>query len=242
MILQRGSLAFAFGFLLSPALARPGIARAEQPKTATSAKSAKTSATVRATGGAGAPATLTPASLLVGPSLHETGRIGKMIVSGTQIQKTTVGHGMPREPTVQRVIEPPLGPPAPAMPSPGVIDQATLVREVRSHFVALDECRIEVARHKRIAPAAIAPLRLTLRWTILRSGNVSDTTVIATSRANLRIIDCVKRRMSTWTFTPPGGGTVRVERSLTIGPRLAAIDHGVQKEAASRGLGQRPKV
>jgi len=26
------------------------------------------------------------------------------------------------------------------------------------------------------------------------------------------VMDCVKRQMNTWSFTPPEGGTVRLER------------------------------
>jgi len=69
-----------------------------------------------------------------------------------------------------------------------------------------------VARHHHLARASAATGRFTLRWTILRSGRVADTAVVADSPVNERVMDCVKRQMNTWSFTPPEGGTVRLER------------------------------
>jgi outer membrane biosynthesis protein TonB len=101
----------------------------------------------------------------------------------------------------------------PAAPeTAGRIDQALLARQIRSRFAALGECPVEVARHHPMARASAAAGRFTLRWTILRSGRVADTAVVADSPVNDRVMDCVKRQMNTWSFTPPEGGIVRLER------------------------------
>lgn len=157
---------------------------------------------------------LTPARLMAGPSIFETGRVGKMAVSGAQIPKTRADHGILQEPLVPQ----PVGPAErPAQPPSGVINQAVLGREIKSRFAALGTCRTEVARHGKIAPMSGPKHRLMLRWTILPSGRITDATVIATARVNLRVMDCVKRHMTAWTFSAPRGGSVRVERPLTFG-------------------------
>ena len=48
----------------------------------------------------------------------------------------------------------------------------------------------------------------------LRSSEIipCDTLVVATSAADGKIMDCVKRQMSQWRFSFPDGGPVRVER------------------------------
>jgi outer membrane biosynthesis protein TonB len=76
----------------------------------------------------------------------------------------------------------------------------------------LRDCRVEVARQKRTDTAAVTANGLTLRWTVLPSGQVTDTQVVATSPVDGRVIDCVKRQMSQWSFSPPTGGPARVER------------------------------
>jgi hypothetical protein len=108
----------------------------------------------------------------------------------------------------------------PAVPADsGVVDPTTFARQIRTRFALLNDCPIEVARHQRIAPAALRARRLTLRWTILSSGRVADTAVVATSPVDIRVMDCVKRQMSLWSFTEPQGGPVHVERPFSFRPR-----------------------
>jgi hypothetical protein len=98
----------------------------------------------------------------------------------------------------------------------GVVDAAILKREIRSRFAELNDCPREVARHTRAANASRAR-RLTLRWTILPTGHVANTAVVATSPVNIQVMDCVKRQMSLWSFAPPRGGPFSVERSFAFG-------------------------
>jgi hypothetical protein len=97
----------------------------------------------------------------------------------------------------------------------GVVDAALLKREIRSRFAELNDCPREVARHNGTAAVSRAR-RLTLRWTILPSGQVANTAVVATSSVDLGVMDCVKRQMSLWSFIPPKGGSLSLERPFAF--------------------------
>jgi hypothetical protein len=104
-------------------------------------------------------------------------------------------------------------------PDPSMVDPVILERQIHTRFTLLNGCPAEVARHQRIAPAALKARRLTLRWTILPNGRVADTAVVATSPVDGRVMDCVKRQMSLWSFTQPLGGSVHLERPFTFQPQ-----------------------
>jgi hypothetical protein len=91
--------------------------------------------------------------------------------------------------------------------------------QIHTRFTLLNDCPAEVARHQRISPSAFKGRKLTLRWTILPNGRVADTAVVATSRVDLRVMDCVKRQMSLWSFSHPDGGPLRVERPFIFRTR-----------------------
>ena len=109
----------------------------------------------------------------------------------------------------------------PATPAAGasVAVPEVFEHQIHTRFTLLNDCPAEVARHQRISPAAFKGRKLTLRWTILPNGRVADTAVVATSRVDLRVMDCVKRQMSLWSFSHPDGGPLRVERPFTFGTR-----------------------
>jgi len=94
-------------------------------------------------------------------------------------------------------------------------EAAVLERQIHSRFMLLNDCPAEVARHTRLTAASLKARRLTLRWTILPTGQVADTAVVATSPVDPRVMDCVKRQMSLWSFTHPDG-PMRVERPFTF--------------------------
>jgi hypothetical protein len=94
-------------------------------------------------------------------------------------------------------------------------EAAVLERQILSRFALLNDCPAEVARHTRLTASALKARRLTLRWTILPNGHVADTMVVATSPVDPRVMDCVKRQMSLWSFTHPDGPR-RVERPFTF--------------------------
>jgi hypothetical protein len=157
-----------------------------------------------------APSPLSPTQLQNGPSLHETGRIAGTSVSntGVRIADTPVDRRAPREPRVESADDARTSP----RPEAGVVDQAVLKREIRSRFVELNDCPSAIARHERTAASSLRARTLTLRWIILPSGQVANTAVVATSPVNVGVLDCVKRQMSLWSFAPPRGGSVSLER------------------------------
>jgi hypothetical protein len=159
-----------------------------------------------------------PAAVRAGPSIKETGRVAKTGVADPGI-KIRDAHSeratgeLPVDKLPAPVERPTSG------EASGQIDEAVLARQIRSRFAGLSECPVEVARHRHMSRASAASGRFTLRWTILRSGRVADTAVVANSTVNDRVMDCVKRRMNGWSFTPPVGGSVHLERPFRFGAR-----------------------
>lgn len=149
------------------------------------------------------------------PSLYETGRVGQMGVSdsGVRIKQQQQDGAKPKEARVGEKAVTLEGAGAGSQTG-GLLNAAVLGREIRPRFTLLKDCPIEVARQKRTDVTALAAGSLTLRWTVLQSGQVTDTQVVATSPVDPRIVDCVKRQMSFWSFSPPTGGPARVERAF----------------------------
>jgi len=165
------------------------------------------------------PDPLSPAELLKGPSLHETGRIAGMAVtplppaSGpVPVRPDTGDKGERSIQDVAAKVDVPRPPPH------GTINAGVLDTEVGEYFARLDDCRVDVARRRQVAPADVHADALTLRWTIRRNGTVTATEVVAVSPTDPEVVDCVKADMSTWTFTRPRGGPVPVERDFKFRP------------------------
>ena len=152
-----------------------------------------------------------PAAKDVGPSLFETGRVAGTDVAGKglRIEQNRPSRALPRETPVAAVDETESAP-APAVS--GVIDRTELSREIHARFALLNSCPRDVAHRARVSRAGLRASRLVLRWTILPSGQVAETGVVATAPADPRVMDCVKRQMSVWSFARPHDGAVRVER------------------------------
>jgi hypothetical protein len=160
-----------------------------------------------------------PAQLLNGPSLQETGRVGPMapepLPAATKETQPVPDDGHHGEKQVQAVADTVQAPP---IERTGTIDQRRLDAEVQTRLAALDDCRIDVARRKRVGLADVQGDTLTLRWVIRPTGTVSATQVVATSATDLDLMGCVKAAMSTWSFTAPRGGPVHVERAFKFRP------------------------
>jgi hypothetical protein len=99
-----------------------------------------------------------------------------------------------------------------APPPAGFIPPKVLDAEISTRFEALEQCRINVARRQRVQVGDIEADRVTLRWTILRTGHVVATEAVATAPIDADVLDCVKRDMNAWTFSRPSGGPLPVER------------------------------
>ncbi len=154
-----------------------------------------------------------------GPSLSETGRIGSTSVDtgGFPIDGRRAVMTLPSETAVTPVPGPLGDNDLTASNAPaGHIDPAVLEPEVEARFAGARLCRLEVARHKRIAPEHVQAKSLELRWIILPSGAVAGTQVVATAPVDPDIMSCVKARMAGWRFTQPTGGALAMDRSLTF--------------------------
>jgi hypothetical protein len=157
-----------------------------------------------------------PSPFPQGPSLRETGRIGPMFPQGSgEIQRDELA--MPSETTIHRVSL--TDHKLPGVGGAGVVDEAVLDREVGARLFAAQDCRIEVARRKQVTPSEVVASPLTLRWTILPSGGVASTAVIASALDDAELADCLKKQMVSWVFTGPRGGPVSVERSFQLNLR-----------------------
>jgi hypothetical protein len=75
----------------------------------------------------------------------------------------------------------------------------------------LAECRIEVARRRRVLPSRVAAEEVTLRWTIEQSGRVRDAEAVTAAHTDLEVAACAKRVISDWRFNELPGGPVTVE-------------------------------
>ena len=109
-----------------------------------------------------------------------------------------------------------------APPPPGVIDGKRLDSEIAARFEPLEQCRIDVARGKQLRADAVAADRLTLRWTIELTGKVHAPEVVGTTAVDADILACVKHQMNGWTFSPPSGGPLPVERAFVFEPHRGA--------------------
>jgi hypothetical protein len=98
----------------------------------------------------------------------------------------------------------------------GQVDLGLLDQEIDARFASLDHCRVDVARRKRVSPAQIAADTLTLRWTILGKGQVAAMDVVGSTPVDPEVMDCIKREGSSWRFTAPFGGDVRLQRVLVF--------------------------
>ena len=172
----------------------------------------------------------TPArtNILNGLAPDRTGRVGGASVDGrgTEIAPSDVDVTKgPRESQVA-------GPAAAALaPAPaGVIDADELASEIAKRFEGLEGCRMDVARRRRVSLGDIEADRLTLRWTITRTGQVTAAEVVGTTAVDAAVLDCVKREMRAWAFSPPSGGPLPVERVFSFRPAQPP-----------RGLGPRPR-
>jgi hypothetical protein len=156
------------------------------------------------------------------PPLGETGQVATAPAPTptVPIREARSDQQTPREQPIPKLDE--SGKKASEPAATGKIEASLLARQIRSRFAALNGCPSEVARLKHVGLGAASAGKLTLRWTILPGGQVSDTAVVVRSPANTFAMDCVKRQMSEWKFAPPEGGAVRLERAFSFRTRSAA--------------------
>ena len=144
-------------------------------------------------------------SLLAGPSLRETGRVGSipLVRPGALIEWTPAGASL-REQQVRPVIGDAASAPA------GFISTSLLEHEMEEPVAALENCRIEVARRQNQRWNQVAAGRVTLHWTILPTGAISQIDVKPLDPLDVEVLECMKSAMELWTFARPSWGTVTV--------------------------------
>ncbi|HXJ22347.1 MAG TPA: hypothetical protein VMT03_19170 [Polyangia bacterium] len=163
---------------------------------------------------------MAPSSLLAGPSLHETGRVGVMPESSAppeELKPAATQWGAVQEKSIQPVAAGVANAPPPRPPA-GTIDPLLLNREVAANISKVEDCRIEVARNRQVPPAQVSAETLLLRWTIKPTGDVAARDVVATSPTDIDVMTCAKSAMSQWQFSPPDGGSVDMERTVSFKP------------------------
>jgi hypothetical protein len=162
---------------------------------------------------------LSPTNLVSGPSLYETGKVGVMPESATTPAPTPVPAELQWAGNSEKSITPvaaDIADAPPPRPPEGTIDTARLTQEIQANFETLENCRVDVARTKRVELSKVVADELLLRWTIEPSGQTGATGVVAATPVDLDLMDCVKAAMSRWSFSRPRGGAIHVERPFTF--------------------------
>lgn len=161
---------------------------------------------------------LAPSSLMAGPSLRETGKVGVMPESAAPPESLTPGEmswaGQP-EKSVQPVAAGFASAPPPRPPV-GTIDPMLLNREMNANLAKVEDCRIEVARARQVPPSQVPAEPLVLRWTIQPTGQTQTRDVLASAMTDQDVVTCAKATMSQWRFTPPRGGSMDLEKTVSF--------------------------
>ena len=160
-----------------------------------------------------------PTNLVSGPSLYETGKVGVVPESAPTPAPTPVPAELQWAGNSEKSIKPvaaDIADAPPPRPPEGSIDPVRLSREIQTNFGTLENCRVDVARAKRVELSKVVADELLLRWTIDPSGHTGATEVVATAQVDLDLMNCVKAAMSRWSFTRPSGGAIRVERPFAF--------------------------
>ena len=93
---------------------------------------------------------------------------------------------------------------------------AIVEAEYRRAEPRLQQCRVEVARRRRVAPSRVAAKSVTLRWTIEPSGRVHDAEAVLAPQTDIEVAACAKRVISDWVFAKQAAGPQTVEWTYTF--------------------------
>jgi hypothetical protein len=82
----------------------------------------------------------------------------------------------------------------------------------------LSACHPDIAGARPDQRSAVPPGSVLLRWTVLADGGVRDTEVVPLGDTDPAVLDCIKRKMTGWTFARrPETGPVHLEHELKPG-------------------------
>lgn len=72
--------------------------------------------------------------------------------------------------------------------------------EIRRTDGAVANCRVEVARRRRLPPAKVAAGTVVVRFTIEKNGRVREAEALSAVDTDLEVAACAKRVLSDWKF------------------------------------------
>lgn len=147
-------------------------------------------------------------------AMNGTGRVGDLS------PRSDGPIGAPSIPEERAVPKAPRAAPAAARPDERVLPpEATALSE--EEYLQTEgpvaNCRIEVARRRRVAPSQVSAGTVVLRFTVERSGRVRNAEAIWAANTDLEVAACAKRVLSDWTFAKHPTGDVTVERVYRVG-------------------------
>ncbi|HEY4187728.1 MAG TPA: AgmX/PglI C-terminal domain-containing protein [Polyangia bacterium] len=163
-------------------------------------------------GAGGAGDALAPAKLLAGPSLSETGKVGRSKLEGeapaASMRAAPKLKARPEPPVAASdTAMPPSSPPPAKVPLPRAVQQ-----QVAVHLRGLKDCRGTVARDKHVPAAQVPAGSLQLRWTINADGSVAAAEVVEKTAVDPAVMECARQTIAKWTFPLPDQGPLHVER------------------------------
>jgi hypothetical protein len=161
---------------------------------------------------------LAPSSLMAGPSLRETGRVG-VIPGASAPPEALTPSSIPWAGDSEKSVEPVAAGFAkapPPRPPVGTIDPLLLNQEMAANRAKVEDCRIEVARARQVPPGQVAAEPLLLRWTIQPTGETRTADVETTGSTDQDLVSCARSTMSQWRFSPPRGGAMDLERTVSF--------------------------
>jgi len=145
--------------------------------------------------------------------LRETGRIGTVTPPATgPIAPDAGAPEAPRDPRLARMRIEEADRVAASASAPPARAAAT-DEELRPTETAVADCRVEVARRRRVPPSKIAAGSVVLRFTIARTGRVHDAEALSAIDTDLEVAACAKRVLSDWQFAKRAHDAVVVERT-----------------------------
>jgi len=146
-------------------------------------------------------------------AMNGTGRVGALSPgSGAQIGASRIpdGQGLGNGPKVA-----PASAGGEEHTAPRAADLSELDYRQTERPVA--NCRIEVARRRRVVPDQVSAGTVVLRFTVEPSGRVRGAEAVWAANTDLEVAACAKRVLSEWTFAKHASGDIQAEHTYRVG-------------------------
>jgi hypothetical protein len=160
-----------------------------------------------------------PATLVCLPTLDEHGSIADVPVTPPM----KVPLATPAKAQASRD----LAPTGPYRPQPRVRTlrpynphDVALTSALGAQAAALANCRVDVARARRVAAVDLPADEAHVRLWVKRNGRLADWLVSTTGAIGPDFLKCLQQQVSEWSLPPPeGGGDVYVDVNVWIPPK-----------------------